>query len=304
MDKPDFDLRLLRVFDALITERSVTQAASRLHVTQSAMSQALAKLRAALGDPLFVRTGKTMAPTAKALAMARPLQQALEIMRTTLHASMAFDPTASGRAFRIATTDYTLLELLPKLAKRIEQRAPGVEIVVSSVNLDRGFELIRDDRVDLLIAYFVVTKVPPNFRKRQLFRDSYVVLARSGHPRLRGGLSLSAYAQAGHIVVAPRDTWLPWPLDAALAKSRLKRDIRIRVPHYLLVPYVVADTDLIATVPARVAAYVKGKLPVEVFDVPLAVPDFKIEMTWDERHHHDPAHKWLRTMLYEIGRTL
>lgn len=304
MSKQTFDLRLLRIFDVLMSERNVTQAATRLHLTQSAVSQALAKLRTSVGDPLFVRTGHSMVPTAKALAMAAPLRQALEMMSATLEATVAFDPVSSRRSFRVATTDYTLMELLPKLARKVQKRAPEIELVVSSVNLDRGFESIRDDRIDLLIAYFVVTKIPSNFRKRQLFRDSYVVLARKGHPKFKDGMTLAAFAEADHIVVAPRDTWLPWPLDAALARTKLKRNIRIRVPHYMLVPYVVADTDLVATIPARAAAYIKGKLPVDVFSVPLDVSSFKVEMTWDERHHHDPAHRWLRNLLFEIAKEL
>lgn len=282
-------------------ESNVTEAAARLHMTQSAVSQALAKMRIAVGDPLFVRVGNAMAPTAKALAMALPLQQALELTRATLDASVGFDAGKSQRVFRIATTDYTLMELLPRLAKMIELRAPGIDLVVSSVNLDRGFDSLRQDRIDLLIAYFLVTKVPPSFRKRQLFRDSYVVLARKGHPRFKSSATLAAFAEAGHIIVAPRDAWLSSPLDAALAKSKLRRNIRIRVPHYLLVPYVVADTDFIATVPARVAQYIRGKLAVNVYPLPLDVADFKVEMAWDERHHHDPAHRWLRGALCEIG---
>lgn len=304
MKNQTFDLRLLRVFDALMVERSVTQAAARLHLTQSAVSQALAKLRDAFADPLLVRSGHSMVPTAKALAMEAPLRQALETMSATLHAGVAFDPATSRRSFRVATTDYTLMELLPRLAKRVLERAPGIELNFASVNLDRGFESIRDGRIDLLIAYFVVTKVPPNFRKRQLFRDSYVVLARKGHPRFKAGMTLTAFAAAEHIVAAPRDNWLPWPLDAALAKSHLKRKIRIRVPQYLLIPYVVAETDLVATIPARAAAYIKGRLPIDVFSVPLDVASIRVEMSWDERLHHDPAHKWLRNQLFEVCRTL
>jgi DNA-binding transcriptional LysR family regulator len=304
MTKPTFDLRLLRVFDVLMAERNVTQAATRLHLTQSAVSQALAKLRDAVGDPLFIRSRHGMVPTAKALAMAAPLRQALDIMAATLEATVAFEPGKSRRSFRIATTDYTLMELLPKLVKKVQERAPNIELIVSPIILDRGFESIRDDRIDLVIAYFVVTKVPSNFRKRQLFRDSYVVLARKGHAKFRAGMTLSAYAEAEHIVVTPRDTWQPWPLDAALGKSHLKRNIRVRVPHFLLVPYVVADTDLIATIPARAAAYIKDKFPIDIFSVPLDVSTFKVEMTWDERHHHDPAHRWMRNLLSEVGRTL
>ena len=299
-----FDLRLLRVFDALMMDRNVTLAAARLHLSQSAVSQALAKLRAALGDPLFVRTGHVMAPTAKALAMSVPIRQALETLSATLDTSLVFDPLQSRRSFRIATTDYSLMVLLPKLAKLVAAHARNVELIFSSVNLSRGAESIREGSIDLLIAYFVVTKMPSNFRTRQLFRDSFVVLARKGHPKFRSGMTLAAFTEADHIVVAPRDTWLPGPMDIALSKIRLKRKIRILVPNYMLVPYVVAGTDLIATVPMRTLAHIKAKIPVETFPVPIDVASVRVEMAWDERHHHDPAHKWLRGLLIDISKTL
>jgi DNA-binding transcriptional LysR family regulator len=299
-----FDLRLLTVFDALMAESNVTHAAARLHLTQSAVSQSLAKLRAALGDPLFVRTGHVMEPTAKARAMAGPIRQALETINATLDTSLAFDSTRSRRSFRIATTDYGLIVLLPKLARSVSEHSRDIELIFSSVQLNRGAELIREGSIDLLIAYFVVTKMPGNFRTRQLFRDSFVVLARKGHPRFRSGMTLQAFAEAEHIVVAPRDTWLPGPLDLALAKIRLRRNIRILVPSYMLVPHVVAGSDLIATLPERAVAHVKGKLPIDVFPMPMELPALRVEMAWDERHHHDPAHKWLRGLLGEICKTL
>ena len=304
MNNQAFDLRLLRVFDALIAERNVTLAAGRLHLSQSAVSQALAKLRAAMGDPLFVRKGHSMEPTAKALAVAVPIRQALDTISGALDLSLSFDTANSRRSFRIATTDHALMVLLPSLAKKVSERAPSVDLVIAYVNLDRGMESIRDGSIDLLIAYFVVTKVPSNFRTRQLFRDSFVVVARKGHPKFRSGMSLSAFAEAEHVVVAPRNTWLPGPLDTALSKLGLKRNIRVMLPQFVIAPYVVAETDLIATIPARAAANVTAGLPIEVYPLPLDAPRFKVEMAWDERHHHDPGHRWLRNQLIETAKTV
>jgi len=160
---------------------------------------------------------------------------------------------------------------LPGLAKRIAHEAPGIRLITTAVSPDRGLEYIRDGRIDLLIAYFVVTKVPGNFRTRLLFRDSYRVLARRDHPQFRTRMTLEGFAQAGHVVVAPRDSWSPGPMDYALAQAGLKRDIRIMVPHYMVVPYVIAETDLIATVPARAAARMTRSLPIRSFRPPLEV---------------------------------
>lgn len=300
----NFDIRLLRVFDALMVEGNVTRAAQRLHLTQSATSQALAKLRDAFGDPLFVRSGQAMKPTAKAVAMAQPIRQALETMWSALEGSLVFDPARSRRSFRIASTDYLSTILLPRLAARVAQGAPGTRLITTSVSPDRGLDYIRDGRIDLLIAYFVVTKVPGNFRTRQLFKDSYVVLTRKGDRRFRHGLTLEGFSEADHVVVAPRENWLPGPTDVALGKRGLKRRIRVMVPHYMVVPHIVAETDLIATVPASAAERMGSGLPIKVFPLPLEVAAFNVEMTWDERHHHDPAHKWLRSAVTAVSKTV
>ena len=304
MNLGNFDLRLLRVFDALMAEGNVTRAGARLSLTQSATSQALAKLRSALGDPLFVRVGQSMHPTARAAAMAAPVREALELVSTAVRSSQAFDPKTSRRTFRIAAIDQTLMLVLPGLAKRVSMHAPGVKLITTAVSPDRGLDYIREGRIDLLIAYFVVTKLPGNFRTRVLLRDSYRVLARKGHPYFRGRMTLEGFAKAGHVVVAPRDTWQPGPMDLALAQVGLERDIRVMVPHYLVVPYVVAETDLVATVPARAAARMARGLPISTFKPPLEVASFKLEMAWDERQHHDPSHKWLRDQLIELAKTL
>lgn len=302
MNPRNFDLRLLRVFDALMAEGNVTRAATRLNLTQSATSQALAKLRDALGDPLFVRAGQAMHPTARAAAMAAPVREALGLIATAVTSSQLFDPKSARLAFRIAATDHALMLLLPGLARRVATQAPGVQLITSAVSPDRGLEYIREGRIDLLIAYFVVTKVPGNFRTRLFFRDTYKVLARKGHPQFRSRMTLAAFARAGHVVVAPRDNWQPGPMDYALAQAGLKRDIRVMVPHYMVAPYVVAETDLVATVPSRAAARMARGLPIVAYKPPLEVASFKLEMAWDERHHHDPAHTWLREQLIDLGR--
>lgn len=287
-----------------MAEGNVTRAAMRLHLTQSATSQALAKLRDAFGDPLFVRSGQAMKPTARAAAMAQPIRGALETMWSALEGSLAFDPAKSRRSFRIATTDYLSAIVLPRLVSRVAQTAPGIKLITSSVSPDRGLDYIREGRIDLLIAYFVVTRVPGNFRKRQLFKDSYAVLTRKRDRRFRSGITLAAFSEAEHVVVAPRDHWLPGPLDAALGKRNLKRKIRVMVPHYMVVPHIVAETDLIATVPASAAERMRFGLPIRVFALPVDVAAFNVEMTWDERLHNDPAHKWLRNAISAVSKPI
>jgi DNA-binding transcriptional LysR family regulator len=299
MNLNTFDLRLLRVLDALLVDGSVTRAAARLNLTQSAVSQALSKLRVVLGDPLFVRVGNAMQPTARARAMAQPVREALVLIAAALDEASVFDPSVSTHTFRLAATDHSLLTFFPQLVRRLARIAPRVRLVASSVNPDHGLDYIREGRIDLLVAYFVVTPVPKNFRSRLLHGDTYTVLARTGHPRIRSRLTLDQYAREGHVVVGPRDSWHPGPVDAALARIGRSRDIRVLVPYYLIVPHLIAGADLIATVPTQMARSFLPRLPIRRHPLPLEVTDFRLEMVWDERHHRDPAHLWLRE---EIGR--
>lgn len=303
MNFEDFDLRLLKVFDALSAEGSVTRAAARLHMTQSATSQALAKLRKTVGDPLFVKVGRSMNPTAKAVAMCGPIRQSLQMISSALDDSITFDPMRTRQRFRIATTDHILTILLPSLAKRIEATALAVQLIAASIDLDRGFDQLREGQIDLLIARFVVTKVPANFRTRPLLPDSHIVLMRRGHVRFKSRLSLAAYGEADHIVVAPRGSWLPGPVDRALAQVGLRRNIRMMVPHYSVVPHVVANTDFVATVPSLALSQEARYLPIQTLPPPLDIPQIKIEMAWNERHQHDPAHKWLRNAITDVFKT-
>jgi DNA-binding transcriptional LysR family regulator len=300
MNGRNLDLRLLRVFDALISEGNVTRAGIRLHLTQSAISQALAKLREEARDPLFIRVGGAMRPTAKALAMSEPIKEALSMVTQAFEVAAGFDPASAVQSFRIATTDHTLMLLLPRLAKHIGQLAPGIHLAALTMGHEQGFAQMRDGHVDMLIANFAVTRIPDSFHLSPLFSDKFIVIARHGHPRLHAGMTTADYAREEHIVVAPRGLWDPGPIDRVLEREGLTRNIRIMVPHYSVVPLVVADTDLIATVPASVTL---GSLSgVQSFRPPQALPNFKVEMVWDERHHHDPGHRWLRTLISELGK--
>lgn len=304
MSSRNLDLRLLRVFDALFSEGNATRAGLRLHLTQSAVSQALAKLREEAHDPLFVRVGPTMRPTAKALAMSQPIREALTQVERAFEVAAVFDPAHSVKSFRIATTDHTLMLLLPRLAKRIGEIAPGIALDAVATGHEESFAQMREGGIDLLIANFVVTRIPENFHALQLFKENFIVIAREGHPRLSTQMTLADYAGEEHIVVAPRGHWLPGPIDRVLSREGLKRRIRIKVPHYSVVPHVVGDTDLVATVPASVGLPPGALRSVRTFPAPSALPRFKIEMVWNERHHCDPGHRWIRSLIADVGKEL
>jgi DNA-binding transcriptional LysR family regulator len=301
MDTGELDLNLLSVFRALMDERSVTKAAARVRLTQSATSNALARLRRQLGDPLFIRTQQGMLPTARAQALDEPIRMALEQIGNVMRFQMPFSPTESDRAFRIMVTDHALTKVAPLLAGILSQDAPSIRFDISSVAPETDYERLRAGDADLMIS-FIVVQPPPSFKTMKLFSERHVVLARRGHPTVGSKLTLQDYVDADHVLVAPRGGWLAGPIDQILAEKGLKRKVRMAIPHYLAAPHCVAFSDMLVTLPESVAAEYAKILPVTVFDFPFATRLFTVSMVWHDRNHDDPAHRWLRRKVKEACR--
>jgi DNA-binding transcriptional LysR family regulator len=307
MNIANVDLNLIRVFQALLLECNVTRAAGRLHLSQSATSNALARLRIVFSDPLFVRTPHGMEPTEKARKIGDCFERALTEIVVALDTTNAFDPATSTRSFRIATTDHALFSFLPDLAKGMETIAPLIRLDLIALGPQHDLEAARHQPLDMLIAPFSARgplRAPRKFEVKKLFGERIVAMARAKHPIIKSKLTMATFKSAHHILIAPRGGWLQGSVDQAMAKLRLKRNIRMTVPHYMVVPHVVAHTDMIATLPERIARYCAQTASVRLFPVPLDVPEFSISMAWDPKFNHDSAHQWLRTHLLSICHTL
>jgi DNA-binding transcriptional LysR family regulator len=279
---------------ALLETRSVTLAARRLGVTQSAMSHSLARLREQLGDPLLVRTGRGMVLSARAEEMVPRLRAALEQLRLALAAPAAFEPARSTRVFRIAAADYVEFVLLPGLVSRLTAEAPGVDLWItrhgpSVLSLAQGEE-------DLQIRILRAEDEVAGLRARALFRDRFVCVARHGHPLLEGPLSPERFAAARHAFIAPGGG-PGGPVDRALAELGLSRRVAVAVPHFLVAPRLVAGSDLVLTLAERVARAFAAHLPITIFEPPLPLPTFTLSLVWHERLEADPGHAWLRRTL-------
>jgi DNA-binding transcriptional LysR family regulator len=299
MDIEQVNLNLLRVFHALMTERNVTRAATRLRLTQSATSSALTRLRAVIKDPLFVRTPQGMRPTPKANAIAEPIRQALEHFARALETSVLFDPATSTQTFRIATTGHALFVLLPELARAIENEAPHIRLDIAAIGGEHSVDPMQVDQIDMLIAPFANRgpsnfRAPPNFKVKKLFSDRIVVLVRRDHPKITSRLTATAFAAAEHIVIAPRRGPINGSIDQAMAKAGLRRNIRLTLPHHMVASHVVAASDLLVAMPERVARNAVATLPVRMLPLPIRIPEFTISMAWHERLHLDSGHRWLR----------
>ncbi len=290
------DLNLLVALDALLNESSVTSAAKRTGVTQSAMSYSLARLRLVLGDELLVRTHAGMMPTPRARALAKPLSRALAELRSVVSSGTPFDPATARRSFTIATADYGALVLMPDVMKRLGREAPHIELVLRPVPQEFGDALL-DERFDLVLSPYPEPRA--TLAAQKLFDERFVCVLRNGHPAVRANqrnLDLETFVALSHVQIAPGGT-PGGVVDELLAKLGKARHVALRVSEFLVAPLVVATSDLVLTLPERVARVFAESYGLRVLEPPFPVPTFAIWQIWHERRRKEPAHAWLRGVL-------
>ncbi len=289
------NLNLLAAFDALIQERNVTRAAGAMGVTQSAMSNSLAQLRVLFEDPLFRRTPRGIEPTPRALELAEPVRRGLGFLDRAL-TKRSFEPRSESRTFVIATSDYVEFVLLPPLLRRLNRDAPGVRLEVRPWGLHQVPPTLARGEADLMIGFY--NEVPAHHTQELLFDETYVCIARKGHPGLGRKPSLKAWLAQKHVLVSQQGN-SPGTVDRALAARNLRRTVGARVSHFLLVPTLIAKTDMVAGVNARVATVLASSLGLRVFAPPIALPKGRIGQVWHEQMSHDPGHRWFRELIAE-----
>lgn len=289
------DLNLLVVLDLLLKEESVSVAARRLHLSQSAVSRSLTKLRELFGDELFVRTGRGMRPTRRALELASPLRQALAELGGLLEPQRSFDPATAQRSFQIAALDYTQLTLLEPWMTRLAADAPGIDVVVRQLSITSK----RDLEAGALDLY-----VSPRIRSAAgviwtpLHDDDYTCLVWSDHA-IKRRLTLARYCGLEHVLVAPGER--PGGIvDRLLDERGLSRRVSVQVPTFLSVAYLLVGTQRIATVPRRLAVRLAEYHPLRLLEPPLELPRVSLQLAWHELHRRDPGHAWLRQQLLAL----
>jgi DNA-binding transcriptional LysR family regulator len=298
MNLYSIDLHLLVVFDALMAEKSVTAAAARIGLSQPAMSNALRRLRDLFNDPLLVRTTSGMRPTARAAALAAPIRQALLQVQSTLQPPQPFVPARSHQTFTVAATDYAELVFLPRLMQRLATEAPGINLSILPVGADVPRAALETGRVDAVLGPF--TEAPPDVHVQRLFAEHFVCLVRTQHPEVREHLTLEQFIALPQVLISARGA-TPGRVDDALAQQGLPRRVALWVPHFLVVPVVVAQTNLLATLSRRVVQFFVPYLPLRVLPLPLPLPGYDVTLMWHECTHDDPAQQWFRHLLAEVG---
>ena len=290
-DIRQLDFNLLKALDALLVERSVTRAALRLGLTQPAVSGMLARLRTALDDPLFVRASHGIAPTPRALALAEPLRRIIGEVETML-APDSFEPAHSTARFTIAATDYAQLALLVPWMERLRVEAPSIRMALRGIDDARLMADFEQGRLDL--ALLTRDSAPPDLHALHLYDEHYVLAMREGHPQAGRPLSIEEFCALDQALVSLRGEPFEGVVDRALAALGHERRVVFSASCFLVLAQVLARSDLVAAVPARLLEGVSGLVSQPL---PFAVPGFAKLAVWHERAHCDPAHRWLRSSL-------
>ncbi|UQA59286.1 LysR family transcriptional regulator [Polyangium aurulentum] len=295
------DLNLLVACEVLLSERSVTRAAERLGVTQSAASHALGRLRELFGDPLLVRARSGMVLTPHAEALAPALRESLAGLAQVLGRGQRFDPAEARRRFSMSTSDYAQILVLPALIERLSATAPGIDVAIRGPTFGPA-RALEAGELDLVIG--PITEDLPGIRALSGIEDGFVCVVRRGHPALGGGaLTLEHYLALGHVLIAPRGI-RPSPVDLALSAIGKARRVVVEVPSFMVAPELVACSDFVLTLPSRLAARFAPALGLEVHAPPIKVEGFSFRVYWHERSQHDAGHAWFRTLVHEVCRGL
>ncbi len=297
IEPTSIDLNLLSVFQEVYRERQISGAARRLGLTQSAVSNALARLRRTFGDELFVRTAHGMQPTPLAQQMAEPIGAAMAQVALALSQRSRFDPATSNRRFTLAMTDVGELYFMPVLVERCRAAAPQVEISSVRANAPSLKEDMETGRVDLAIGAF--DDMSEALFQRQLFRQAFVSMFRKGHPLAQGKVDLARFTAASHLIVeaahSPYDR-----INALLEKAGVMANTRFRVPHFTAVPYIVSTSDLVVTVPQKLAESAAAPFGLKWIEPPLQLPTLQTNVFWHRRFNHDPGIQWLRGLIGDV----
>jgi DNA-binding transcriptional LysR family regulator len=294
VDLRGVDLNLLVSLRVLLTQRHVTRSAEKLGLTQPALSASLARARTLFRDKLLVRGPQGLVLTPRGEQILEQLNQIMEVTERLIALPEEFTPATSHRIFTLMGSDFVEFILLPSLMATLASEAPNLQILYKSPDRKNLEAMLANSELDLVVGY--VPDPPKELIRRTLFHEPFACVARRGHPLLHDqGLAIEQYVELQHVQVLARDaTMYGDDIETAIAAIGLVRKVALWEPNFLAVGNVVAQTDLISTVPRRMAAHFAQGLPIVVYDPPLALPAPDIALYWHPRSQQDPGHMWLR----------
>ena len=297
MDLHGFDLNLLVALDALLREKSVTNAGRRVHLSQSAMSGALARLRHAFNDDLLVAGRGAMTLTPLAEGLVEPVAAILRDTQEALSAHVRFEPSTSRRTFTIAASDYATTVLLGEAVREMNAQAPHVTLVILQLR-DRLEEL---DDLDVDVCILPQSIVPPARPHELLFRDTFTCLVWRDNTDVGDRLTVDQFTTLGHVVVTFHDDCTTRDDDRFAPRIGLERRAEIVVPNFHALPSLIVGTNRIAIVQKRLATKLASSHPVRVVGLPVPIPPLEEAMLWHPRFERDPAHLWFRSVLKRVA---
>ena len=292
----DIDLNLLRLFDAVYRTRNVSRAAELLDLTQPAASQGLTRLRTLVHDPLFMRAAGGVQPTPKAQRLAEPVRQALATLEQALADTASFDPAQASRSFQIHMSDIGESRFLPELMVTLREQAPGVRLETRPLPREQITEALDAGRIDFAFGFLPMVK---ETQRLQLLKDRYVVLLRAGHPfarkRRTGKALLEALRELEFVGVRSHADTL-----RIVQQLRLESRLRLVTEHFMVLPAIVAATDLAAVMPRNIAHGFEGGYAIVEPEFPQR--DFVVSLHWSKRFESDPGNRWLRGVIEGLFR--
>jgi DNA-binding transcriptional LysR family regulator len=294
-----YDLNLLPVFVTLMEERNVTRAADRLGITQPALSNALARLRVVMRDPLFVRERYGMQPTQMALELAPVIATALAAIDGAVLGQQEFDPAEADLSFTIAPNSYVEYVLMPAIVARLRETAPGIRLRLTPYGNDLIETGVMSGTTAMVLGRIV--EPPDNLVVQHLMDEGLACVIRADHPEVSGSLSKEQYERMRHVNVVPHGR-LRVGLFQALEQRGLRREVAVSVTHFLAVPEMIAVTDYCATLPRLICRHLAADPRLKIVPAPVDLGSFPVDLAWHVRHRNDPAHRWLRSLIADVAR--
>lgn len=293
------DLNLLVHLDALLAERSVTRAAARVGLGQSAMSHNLARLRDLFSDELLTRGPEGLRPTPRALALVEPVRIALAQIQVLVSRDEAFDPRTAERTFSVGLPDSMEILIVPSLLAYLREVAPGIHLRLHNIDSSKLLDDLDADRLDLAVGYGVFAQGQAHHKRRLLFTETYLCMFNAERTGITASISLDDYLRLPHVLTSlrPGERGV---VDDALEKLGLRRTVVLTTPRFLAVPSLVARAPVVVTMHARLARFFAAELGLSLSLPPVELQDMAVSLLWHASYDHDPAHAWLRQMIVRL----